>query len=62
VTAPPPDGDEIATVAANLHELEADVDAAVDALAAVGLAIRDGDRVHPTAAALRFDELWPART
>jgi hypothetical protein len=62
VTAPPPNGDEIAKLAFGLKELEPDVEAAVDALVAVGLALRDGDRVRPTAAALRFDELWPVRT
>jgi hypothetical protein len=62
VTAPPADGDEIAKLAWGLKELEPDVAAAVDALVAVGLAVRDGDRVRATQAALRFDELWPVRT
>jgi hypothetical protein len=62
VTAPPPEGDAIAKLALGLKELEADVEAAVDALVAAGLAVRDGDRVRPTAAALRFDELWAVRT
>jgi hypothetical protein len=62
VTAPPPEGDEIAKLAWGLKELEADVTAAVDALVAVGLAVRDGDCVRATPAALRFDELWPVRT
>ena len=62
VTAPPPEGDEIAKLAWGLDELQADVDAAVGALVAAGLAVRDGERVRPTAAALRFDELWPVRT
>ena len=62
VTQPPAEGDEITKLAWGLNELRADVDAAVDALAEVGLAARDGDRVRPTAAALRFDELWPVRT
>ncbi len=62
VTAPPPEGDELAKLAWGLKELEADVDAAIDALVESGLAVRDGDRVRPTAAALRFDELWPVRT
>ena len=61
VTAPPPDGDEIAKLALGLKELEADVAAAVDALVAVGLAERDGDRVRGTAAALRFDEPQASR-
>jgi hypothetical protein len=62
VTTPPPDGDEIPKLAWGLKELEPDVAAAVDALVAVGLAVREGDRVRATAAALRFDELWPVRT
>jgi hypothetical protein len=62
VTAPPPEGDEIAKLAFGLKELQADVEAAIDALVAAGLAVRDGDRVRPTTAALRFDELWPVRT
>jgi hypothetical protein len=62
VTAPPAEGDEIAKLAWGLKELEGDVEAAVDALAQAGLAVRDGGRVRPTAAALRFDELWPVRT
>ncbi len=62
VTAPPPERDAIAKLAWGLRELEADVEAAVDALVHAGLATRDGDRVRPTAAALRFDDLWPVRT
>jgi hypothetical protein len=62
VTAPPPQGDEIAKLAWGLDELQAEVDAAVGALVEAGLAVRDGERVRATAAALRFDELWPVRT
>ena len=62
VTAPPAEGDEISKLAWGLKELVADVEAAVDALVAAGLAVRDGDRVRPTPAALRFDALWPVRT
>jgi hypothetical protein len=62
VTAPPPEGDEIAKLAFGLKELVPDVEAAVDALVDAGLAVRDGDRVRPTAAPLRFDELWAVRT
>jgi hypothetical protein len=61
VTTPPPEGDEIAKLAWGLRELHPDVDAAVDALVAVGLAVREGDRVRATPAALRFDVLWPVR-
>jgi hypothetical protein len=62
VTAPPPRGDEVLKLAGSLDELETDIEAAVDALVAVGLAVRCGDRVRATAAALHFDELWPVRT
>jgi hypothetical protein len=49
-------------MAFGLKELRPDVEAAVDALVAAGLALREGDNVRPTAAALRFDALWPVRT
>jgi hypothetical protein len=62
ITAPPVEGDEIAKLAFGLKELRADVEAAVDALVDAGLAVREGDRARATAAALRFDELWPVRT
>jgi hypothetical protein len=62
VTAPPPDGDELDDLAYGLDELRPDVEAAVRSLVDVGLAERDGQRVRATAAALRFDALWPART
>jgi len=62
ITAPPAEGDETAKLAFGLKELRADVEASIDALVAAGLAVRDGDRARPTAAALRFDELWPVRT
>jgi hypothetical protein len=62
VTAPPVDGDELDGLAYGLDELRPDVEAAVRALVDVGLAERDGQRVRATAAALRFDALWPVRT
>jgi hypothetical protein len=62
VTVPPPEGDDISKMAFGLKEQRPDVEAAVDALVAAGLAARDGDAVRPTAAALRFDALWPVRT
>ena len=62
VTVPPPEGDDISKMAFGLKELRPDVEAAVDALVAAGLALRQGDNVRPTAAALRFDALWPVRT
>jgi hypothetical protein len=54
--------DEISKLAFGLKELVPDVQAAVDELVAAGLAVRDGDRVRATPAALRFDQLWPVRT
>jgi hypothetical protein len=62
VTAPPVDGDELDGLAYGLDELRPDVEGAVRALVDVGLAERDGQRVRATAAALRFDALWPVRT
>jgi hypothetical protein len=62
ITVPPPEGDDISKMAFGLKELRPDVDAAVDELVAAGLAMREGDSVRPTAAALRFDTLWPVRT
>jgi hypothetical protein len=62
VTAPPPDGDELDGLIYGLDELRPDVEAAVQALVDVGLAERDGRCVRASAAALRFDALWPART
>ena len=62
VTVPPPEGADISRMAFGLKELRPDVEAAVDALVEAGLAARDGDTVRPTAAALRFDALWPVRT
>jgi hypothetical protein len=60
VTNPPPEGDDVSRLAAVLHERRHDVEAAIDALVAVGLAKRDVHTARPTAAALRFDALWPA--
>jgi hypothetical protein len=62
VTAPPADGDEIDGLAYGLDELRPDVETAVQALVDVGLAERDGQSIRASAAALRFDALWPART
>jgi hypothetical protein len=61
VTAPPPNGDDVDKLAYGLDELRPDVEAAVRALVDVGLAVRDGQCVRATAAALRFDALWPVR-
>jgi hypothetical protein len=62
VTAPPPDGDDLDRLAYGLDELRPDAEAAVRALVDVGLAERDGQCVRATAAALRFDALWPVKT
>ena len=62
VTVPPPEGDDISKMAFGLKELRPDVDAAVVARVEAGLAAGVGDPVRPTAAALRFDALWPVRT
>ena len=45
VTVPPPEGDDISKMAFGLKELRPDVEAAVDALVAAGLAAREGDTV-----------------
>ena len=58
---PPPGGDPIAGLARALERTRGAVEAGVAALAAAGLAERDGDRVRATAAALAFDRLWPVR-
>jgi hypothetical protein len=58
---PPPDGDPIAGLARALDRTAGAVEAAAAALAAAGLAERDGERVRATAAALGFDLLWPVR-
>ena len=59
VTSPPREGDALASLAASLGEPEGEVEAAVRALVDAGLAVRDGDVVRATPAALRFDALWP---
>lgn len=59
VTSPPEGGDELDRLVLVL-DWHAAVEAAVDALVDVGLAERDEHRVRATAAALRFDALWPA--
>jgi hypothetical protein len=62
LTTPPPEGDEVASLARALDESRRDVEAAVDALVATRLAQRDGDVVRASAAALRFEVLWPINT
>jgi hypothetical protein len=62
VSYPPADGDDLEYLAQTLEEEFRHVQAAVDELVSDGLAERDGDRVHASTAAWRFDALWPART
>jgi hypothetical protein len=59
VSIPPAEGDGLEYLARALEESRGVVEAAVDDLVAVGLALRDGDRVRASAAAWRFEELWP---
>jgi hypothetical protein len=59
VTFPPSGGDDIDQLAHALEESRAQVEAAVDELVTVGLALREGDRVQASAAAWRFELLWP---
>lgn len=60
VTSPPEQGDELDRLASVLDRSRAAVEAAINALVDVGLAERDEQRVRATAAAIRFDALWPA--
>lgn len=60
VTTPPEEGDELDKLASVLDRSRAAVEAAVNALVDVGLAERDEQRVRATAAAVRFDALWPS--
>lgn len=62
VTSPPIEGDDLDYLSERLEESRDDVEAAVEALVAVGLAVREGDRVRGTPAAWRFDALWRARS
>ncbi len=59
VVDPPPEGDRIGDLAGRLDASPAELDRAAAALAASGLAVRDDDVVRASAAALRFEELWP---
>ena len=60
VTNPPDGGDRIDELARALDEPREQVEAAIDALRRVGLAHRDATTVRASAAALRFEQLWPA--
>jgi pyrroloquinoline quinone (PQQ) biosynthesis protein C len=61
VSYPPAGGDDLEYLTRTLEEDPAHVQAAVEELVSDGLAERDGDRVRASAAAWRFDALWPAR-
>lgn len=55
----PIEGDTTAELAARLQLPPVAIDRAAEALAGSGLAVRDGDVVRASTAALRFDALWP---
>jgi hypothetical protein len=57
VTSPPANGDIVAVLPTQLDEPAAFVNAAIDALVAVGLAHLHRDRVSASAAALRVEDL-----
>ena len=59
VTTPPPGGDELDRLARALGVTRREIEAAVQDLVDAGLAECDGDTVRASAAALRFEALWP---
>ena len=59
VTTPPPEGDEMERLARALSATRREIESAVQDLVDAGLAERDGDSVRASAAALRFEALWP---
>jgi hypothetical protein len=61
VTDPPPDGDEIGRIARILNSSRPRIEAAMQALGDAGLAVRDGEIVRASTAALRLDALWLAQ-
>jgi hypothetical protein len=61
VCSPPAEGDHLDYLARALKEKRTQVEAAVDALVADGLAERDADFVRASTAAWRFEALWPIR-
>jgi len=61
VSYPPAEGDDLEYLTRTLKEQRPHVEAAVDDLVRDGLAERDGARGRASAAAWRFDALWPAR-
>jgi hypothetical protein len=58
---PPAAGDDLDYLTRTLNEQRVHVESAIDDLVVDGLAERDGDRVRASAAAWRFDALWPVR-
>lgn len=61
ITAPLSERDGIDRLAFSTRELRSDIEAAVGALVDSRLVARDGDMVRATAAAVRFDALWPVK-
>jgi hypothetical protein len=61
VTDPPPGGEDRAALSARLGLPRRRVVTALARLSAAGLVDVTGDLVRPTAAARRFDALWPIR-
>ncbi len=59
VVDPPPAGDRVADLAPRLGESPRAVIEAARELAAAGLAVVDDDVIRASAAALRFEALWP---
>jgi hypothetical protein len=61
VTTPPPEGDDLGQLAVALRQSRPDVETAARALVEAGLAECDGETLRASAAALRFEALWPIR-
>lgn len=61
ITAPLSERDGIDRLAFSTRELRSDIEAAVGALVDSRLVARDGDMVRATAAAVRFDAIWPVK-
>lgn len=59
VVDPPTRGDTTDQLAARLQIPLDTIDRAAETLAGSGLAVRDGDVIRASPAALRFDALWP---
>jgi hypothetical protein len=59
LSCPPEGGDHIDYLVRALDAPRAAIEAIVDELVTVGLAVRHRHRVQASAAAWRFEELWP---